>query len=196
MTHSAEHLVSEFLGSKRALKKIYGLNPTAVCLLRYIAFSIDKNAHKHARYCTRLFHAQIMRYNFMSRPTITKQIKFLVKKRFIRYNKKTQIFHLGKTILAFATITYPQKSYPQGKESFPPIDVERIFPPHRYGKNLSTSNISNITNNNVSSFIHPYEQKSNSEQPKPRVITSEMSETGKKGIASIKILTDKFKRGR
>lgn len=131
--HSAAFLVSSFLMSKRSLKSVYNLNPTAIAILRYITDSMDLYYKKHQKRQTKLYQKQIATYSRCSLRSIITHINYLIRKRLLKYDNKKCIYSVGKVLTAYANIAYP-------------IDICKSDVGHRYTQNMRTSYSSNITN--------------------------------------------------
>ena len=103
--HKAAFLVSTFLMSKRSRKNMYNLNPTAIAILRYIADSIDLSRSNSTKLCQN----QIALQNGTSPTTVKRTIKFLVKKRLIKYVSRRNRFWLGIVFDRWVNLTYRQE---------------------------------------------------------------------------------------
>jgi hypothetical protein len=119
--------------SKRSRKKIYGLNPTAIAILRYIADSIDLSKSDS----TRLYKSQIAKQNHTSVTTVWRAIVLLRKKRMIKYYPEIARFELGVVPLTYFKLNYP-------------IEVVQVELPPRSSSNRTTSYSSNFTNKSSS----------------------------------------------
>ena len=94
---SANFLASLFLSSKRCTKKIYALKSHHVAIIRYVCDSIDKTHKKTRKFQTRLYQSQIAKYTFISRETVNRSIKHLIKKRLLRIVDKNTL-SIGKIL--------------------------------------------------------------------------------------------------
>lgn len=95
--HTANFLASSFFGTKLSLK--YKLKNIHWAIIRYLCDCIDKNYKIRKKFEIKIYQSQISKFTFLSRKTINKEIKFLIKKRIIKLIKKN-VYCLGKLLYA------------------------------------------------------------------------------------------------
>ena len=133
--HTANHIASTFILSKRHLKKIYQLNLARIGLLRYLCDSIDMISKSRKSLSTKLYQSQISQYCCCDLKTVRLNMKILIKKKLIKYDEEKHTYTLGKALLTWGETPYA-------------VDVGRNSLSGRCGEKLPTSNSSNFTNTN------------------------------------------------
>lgn len=153
-THSANHLASTFISSKRSLKKIYNLNPYTRIILRYICDCIDKNHRSKTYTSTKLYKSQIGRYcGIACRKAVRRHIAHLISKKLITLDEKKHIYGLGKVL-----ITWGFKPHQQ--------DMGFSTPSSRWGVLNPISNSSNLSKGSENIFDRKNENYIPSESAK------------------------------
>lgn len=137
IAHSANHIISSFILSKRSTKSIYSLNPARIGILRYLCDSMDIACKRTRVLRTRLYLSQISKHCHIDRKNLSKHLKELVAKKLLRFDRIKHSYSLGKVLLIWGESPHSQ-------------DMGRFAPSVRYGANRPISNSSNSSNNSAS----------------------------------------------
>jgi len=171
----ANFMAATFLGSKRSLKKVYGLKCHHLAILRYICDSIDKSKKKSKKLETRLYLSQIVKFTHASRSTVIRSIQHLIKKRLLKLSTKST-YTVGIILHMSVTVTL----------------TKEVCHRDTYQRSVSQGHLSNFTNITKGGKSYPQVQNSSNRDPDNHAgLTSvEQQSTSYKPIELVKSNTE------